>query len=94
MKKINKSNNYLNFQKERNPKYVALPMLLAQMKDMKYFQEIARNQINASTTNASEEACKLVTKYRKENPTAKTWYSNIQMLPALLTFFYQDGFRF
>ena len=39
-------------------------------------------------SNASEKACKLVTKYRKENPTAKTWYSNIQMLPALLTFFY------
>ena len=71
MKKINKSNNYLNFQKERNPKYVELPMLLAQMKDMKYFQEIARNQMNASTTDASEEACKLATNYRKENPAAK-----------------------
>ena len=55
-----------------NPKYVALPMLRAQMKNMKYFLEIARNQMIASTTDASEEAGNLATKYRKENPTAKS----------------------
>ena len=52
-----------------NPKYVALPMLRAQMKNMKYFLEIARNRMIASTTDAKEEAGNLATKYRTENPT-------------------------
>ena len=40
--------------------------------------------MNASTTDASEEARNLVTKYRKENPIAKAWYCNILMFPAIL----------
>ena len=71
MKLIKKLNNNLYFQEMKNPKYVALPMLQAQMKNIKYFQENARNQMNAPTTNALEKAGNLATKYRKENSNAK-----------------------
>ena len=52
-------------------------MLQAQMRNMKYFSEVARNKTNASTTDAPEEARKHVTKYQKENPAANACYSNI-----------------
>ena len=44
------------------------------------------DQMNASTTDASEETCKHVTNYQKENPAAKTWYCNIQIFLAIMKF--------